>query len=41
MSRFDELYEQIVEGRIDEPSLARLEKIDDIFPDLDASLYAT
>ena len=40
VSRFDDLHDQIVRGRVDEEALSRYEHLDDIFPDLDVSLYA-
>jgi 1,4-alpha-glucan branching enzyme len=38
--RFTRLYEEITAGRIDPSNLVRLEQADNIFPDIDFSVYA-
>jgi len=39
LDRFDRLARQLDAGRIDEPALARLESIDNLFPDLDPGVW--
>jgi 1,4-alpha-glucan branching enzyme len=39
-ARFAELMEQIERGRVDDELVARLERLDDPFPDLDFRLFA-
>jgi 1,4-alpha-glucan branching enzyme len=40
LGRFDELYQQITHGSIDEAHLAEIEGRDTIFPELDYRVYA-
>jgi 1,4-alpha-glucan branching enzyme len=38
--RFDELYQELEEGRLDADSLRKLESEDNLFPDIDYRIYA-
>jgi 1,4-alpha-glucan branching enzyme len=41
IARFNRLYEQLVEGEVNDAWVAELEAQDNIFPDLDYRIYAS